>query len=92
MFVGQGDASEESPLRGVLIPVVCVVAPPVADENHLPSNRAGVHGSLFADWSVEDEGAWGKEGPNCVGDGKSFLFGLSCVLEAEIVHACGRKC
>ena len=58
MFVGQGDTSEESALRGVLIPMVCVVAPPVADENHLSSDRAGIRGALFADWGLEDEGAW----------------------------------
>ena len=58
MFVGQGDTSEETALRGVLIPGVCGVAPPVADENHLSSDRAGVRGALFADWGLEDEGAW----------------------------------
>ena len=57
MLVGQGDTSEEATLRGVLIPVVCVVAPPVADENHLSSNRTGVRGALFANWGLEDEGA-----------------------------------
>ena len=92
MFVRQGDTSEESALRGVLIPVVCVVAPPVADENHLPSDRAGARGVLFAEWGLEDEGAWWEESPVCVGDGESFPFGLTCVLEAEVVHACGRKC
>ena len=45
-------------LRGVLIPVVGVVAPPVADEDHLPSNRAGVRVALFTDRGLEDEGAW----------------------------------
>ena len=79
-------------MRGVLIPVVCVVAPPVADENHLSSDRAGIRGALIADWGLEDEGAWWEEGPDCAGDGESFPFGLTCVLEAEVVHACGRKC
>ena len=92
MFVRQGDTSEESALRGVLIPMVCVVAPPVADENHLSSYRTGVRGALFANWSLEDEGAWWQERPYCVGNGESFPFGLTCVLEAEVVHACGRKC
>ena len=58
MFVRQGDTSEESALCGVLIPVVGVMAPPVADEDHLPSNRAGVRGALFADGGLENEGAW----------------------------------
>ena len=63
MFVGQGDTSEESALRGVLIPVVGVVAPPVADEDHLPSNWAGVRVALFADRGLENEGAWWQESP-----------------------------
>ena len=58
MFVGQRDTSEESALCGVLIPVVCGVAPPVADENHLSSDWAGGRGALLADWGLEDEGAW----------------------------------
>ena len=58
MFVRQGDTSEESALRGVLIPMIGVVAPPVANENHLSSDRAGIRGALFADWGLEDEGAW----------------------------------
>ena len=58
MFVGQGDTSEESALRGVLIPVVGMVAPSVTDENHLSSDRAGIRGALFADWGLENEGAW----------------------------------
>ena len=31
MFVGQGDSSEEPTLGGVLVPVVRMVASPVAD-------------------------------------------------------------
>ena len=58
MFVGQGDTSEETALRGVLIPVVGVVASSVTDEDHLSSNRAGVRGALFVDWGLENEGAW----------------------------------
>ena len=58
MFVRQGDASEESALRGVLIPVVGVVAPSVADEDHLSSNQARVRVALFADGGLENEGAW----------------------------------
>ena len=58
MFVGQGDTSEESALRGVLIPVVGVVAPPVTDEDHLSANRAGVRVALFVNWGLENEGAW----------------------------------
>ena len=58
MFVRQGDTSEETALREVLIPVVCVVVPPVADEHHLPSDRAGIRGALFANWGLEDESAW----------------------------------
>ena len=58
MFVGQGDTSEESALRGVLIPVVGMMAPPVTDEDHLSSNRAGVRVALFVDWGLENEGAW----------------------------------
>ena len=58
MFVSQGDTSEESALRGVLIPVVGVVAPSVADEDHLSSNRAGVRVALFVDRGLENEGAW----------------------------------
>ena len=80
MFVRQGDTSEETALRGVLIPVVGVVAPSVADENHLASDRAGVRAALFADWGLEDEGTWWQERPDCVGDGESFPFGLTCIL------------
>jgi len=80
VFVRQGDPSEESAVRGVLIPVISVMAPPVADENHLSSNRTGVRGALFANWGLEDEGAWWQERPYCVGDGESFPFCLSCVL------------
>ena len=80
MFVGQGDTSEESALCGVLIPVVGVVTPPVADDDHLPSNRAGVRVALFADRSLENEGAWWQESPNCAGDGESFPVGLTCIL------------
>ena len=58
MFVGQGDTSEESALRGVLIPVVGMMAPPVTDEDHLSSNLAGVRVALFVDWGLENEGAW----------------------------------
>ena len=80
MFVRQGEPSEETALRGVLIPVVSVMAPPVADENHLSSYRAGVRGALFANWSLEDEGTWWQERPDFVGDGESFPFCLSCIL------------
>ena len=80
MFVRQGDASEETALRGVLIPVVGVVAPSVADENYLSSDRTAVRRALFADWSLEDESAWWQERPDCVGDGESFPFCLACVL------------
>ena len=80
MFVRQGDPSEESAVRGVLIPVICMVASPVADENNLSSDRAGIRGALFANWGLEDEGAWWQERPYCVGDGESFPFCLACVL------------
>ena len=46
----------------------------------------------FADRSLEDEGAWWKEGPVCVGNGEFFPHGLSCILEAEVVHARDSEC
>ena len=80
VFVRQDDTREETTSRGVLIPVVGEVAPPVADENHLASDRTGVRGALFADWSLEDESAWWQERPDCIGDGESFPFCLTCIL------------
>ena len=38
MLVGERDASEKAPLSGVRIPVIGVVAPAMADDDHLASN------------------------------------------------------
>ena len=38
MLVGERDTSEKAPLSGVRIPVIGVVAPAVADDDHLASN------------------------------------------------------
>ena len=44
MFVGKRNAGEETPLRGVSVPVISVVAPAVADDDHLSSDRGRVGG------------------------------------------------
>ena len=38
MLVGERDASEKAPLGGVRIPVIGVVAPAMADDDHLASD------------------------------------------------------
>ena len=38
MLVGERDASEKAPMSGVRIPVIGVVAPAMADDDHLASN------------------------------------------------------
>jgi hypothetical protein len=48
-FVGQGDSHEEPTLSRVLVPVIGVVAPSVADQDHLLTNRSWVRWSLFVD-------------------------------------------
>ena len=44
MFVGDRNACEENPLRWVSVPVISVVAPAVADDYHLSSDRGRVGG------------------------------------------------
>ena len=44
VFVGERDAGEESSLGGVCVPVVRVVAPSVADDDHLAANWWGSDG------------------------------------------------
>ena len=91
VFVGEGDSSEKSTMRGVLVPVIGVVAPAVADQDHLATNRGWVIGPGFGDGGLEDEGAWWEELSDGAGDGKAFTFGLPGVLWAEIVHASGSE-
>ena len=47
MLVGEGDSREESALGGVLVPVIGVVAPSVADQDHLAPDRGGSEGRLL---------------------------------------------
>ena len=58
MFVGERNAGEETPLRGVSVPVISVVDPAVADDDHLSSDRRRVGGFRLDYGSLEDQGAW----------------------------------
>ena len=58
MFVGERNAGEETSLRGVSVPVVSVVAPAVADDDHLSSDRGRVGGFRLDYGSLEGQGAW----------------------------------
>ena len=54
MTVGKGDAREESSLSGVRVPVVGMMAPPVADDDHLASNWWWVRRAGFDDGRLEN--------------------------------------
>ena len=58
MFVGERNACEETPLCGVSVSVVSVVAPAVADDYHLSSDRGRVGGFRLDYGSLEGQGAW----------------------------------
>ena len=57
MAVRKGDAREESSLGGVHVPVVGMVAPAVADDDHLASNWRGFRGAGFDDRCLENKSA-----------------------------------
>ena len=57
MTVGKGDAREESSLNGVRVPVAGMIAPPVADDDHLASNRRWVRRAGFDDGRLENKSA-----------------------------------
>jgi len=57
MTVGKGDAREESSLSGVRVPVVGMVAPSVADDDHLASNRRWFRMAGFDDGRLENKSA-----------------------------------
>jgi hypothetical protein len=52
--VGDGNAREESTAGRVGVPVIGVVAPAVADDDELASNRWGVEVMGFGDGGLED--------------------------------------
>ena len=55
--VGKGDAREESSLSGVRVPVVGMMAPSVADDDHLASNQPWVRRAGFDDGPLENKSA-----------------------------------
>ena len=57
MTVGKGYAREESSLSGVRVPVVGMMAPPVADDDYLASNRRWVRRAGFDDGRLENKSA-----------------------------------
>ena len=57
MAVRKGDAREESSLSGVHVPVVGMVAPSVADDDHLASNRRWFRVAGFDDGRLENKSA-----------------------------------
>ena len=89
--VGKGDAREESSLSGVRVPVVGMVAPSVTDDDHLASNRRWVRRKGFDDGRLENKSARREELADGVGYCESLSFGLSCVLETEVVYLRGCK-
>ena len=91
MAVGKGDAREESSLSGVRVPVVGMMAPSLADDDHLPSNRRWVRRAGFDDGRLENKSARREELANGVGYCESLSFGLSRVLETEVVDLRGCK-
>ena len=58
MTVGKGDARKESSLSGVHVPVVGMVAPSVADDDHLASNRRWFRRAGFDDGRLGNKSAW----------------------------------
>ena len=91
MAVRKGDAREESSLSGVRVPVVGMMAPSVADDDHLASNRRWVRRAGFDDRRLENKSARREELTNGVGYCESLSFGLSRVLETEVVYLRGCK-
>jgi hypothetical protein len=57
MTVGEDDTREESSLSGVRVPVVGMMAPSVADDDHLASNRRWVRGAGLDDGRLENQSA-----------------------------------
>ena len=57
MAVGKGDACEESSFGGVHVPVVGMMAPSVADDDHLASDWRGFRGAGFDDRCLENKSA-----------------------------------
>ena len=91
MAVGKGDAREESSFGGVHVPVVGMMAPSVADDDHLASNRRWVRRAGFNDGCLENKSARREKLANGLGYCESLSFGLSRVLETEVVYLRGCK-
>ena len=56
--VGKGDVREEFSLSGVRVPVVGMMAPSVADDDHLAFNRRWIRRAGFDDGRLENKSAW----------------------------------
>ena len=91
MTVGKGDAREESSLSGVRVPVVGMMALSVADDDHLASNQRWVRIAGFDNGRLENKSVRWQELANGVGYCESLSFGLSRVLETEVVYLRGCK-
>jgi hypothetical protein len=57
MTVGKGDAREESLLSEVHVPVIGIIAPSVADDDSLPSNRWWFRWTGYDDGRLENKSA-----------------------------------
>ena len=78
-------------MSGVRVPVVGMMAPSVADDDHLASNRRWVRRVGFNDGRLENKSARREELADGVGYCESLSFGLSRVLETEVVYLRGCK-
>ena len=90
-MVGKGDAREESSVSEVRIPVVGMMALSVTDDDHSASNWRWVRRAGFDDGRLENKSARREELANGVGYCESLSFGLSRVLETEVVYLRGCK-
>ena len=68
-----------------------MMAPSVADDDHLASNRRWVRRAGFDDERLENKSARREELVNGVGYCESLSLGLSRVLETEVVYLRGCK-